>query len=375
MAILPGSTLGIIGGGQLGRMFVIAARTMGYEVIVLDPDAQSPAGSMASEHLQSGYTDQQALEYLATHCQVITTEFENIPAESLHYLSQRCPVHPSAEALSITQNRIREKTFIQSLGLLTSPFITIESEHDLARVDKFQFPAILKTATLGYDGKGQVVCQSISEVAPAYRQLQNACILEQRIELVMEISIVLGRNEKGECYCFPIAQNEHVNGILDVSVAPAGITPELENNAQQAAKAIADGLNYCGVLAVEFFISSKGELLVNEIAPRPHNSGHFTLDACSTSQFEQQVRMICGLPAGNCELHAAVAMLNLLGDVWPADGDPCWDEVLKIDKSCLHLYGKKHARQGRKMGHINFLQAKTDQALQSLAVARKILQN
>jgi len=373
MAIIPGSTLGILGGGQLGRMFVTAARTMGYEVIVLDPDVNSPAGSMASKHLQADYTDQASLDYLATHCEVITTEFENIPADALHYLSQRRPVYPSADALSVAQNRIREKTFIQSLGLSTSPFIAIQSQQDLAKADEVGFPAILKTATLGYDGKGQVVCETASDLTAAYEQLQTDCILEQRIDLEKEISVVLGRNLTGDSFCFPAAENEHVNGILDVSIAPADITSEIESQAQQAAISIAEGLDYCGVLAVEFFISTSGQLLVNEIAPRPHNSGHYTLDACYVSQFEQQVRMICGMPSGNVELHTPVAMLNLLGDVWPQNAEPPWDKILKMDKSSLHLYGKKQARQGRKMGHINFMQADTDDARKTLEEARVLL--
>lgn len=373
MAILPGSTLGILGGGQLGRMFVTAARTMGYEVMVLDPDPHSPAGSMATEHIEAEYTDRRALERMAQHCAVITTEFENVPADALDYLSQKLPVHPSAQALAVTQNRISEKRFIQSLGLATSPFIAIESDSDLAQVDQLVYPAILKTATLGYDGKGQIVCPNAESVAAAYKTLNMPCVLEQRINLQMEISVVLARSEAGECFCFPVAQNEHVNGILDVSMAPANISDELQKKAQQAAQVVARGLNYCGVLAVEFFISNSGQLLVNEVAPRPHNSGHFTLDACYCSQFEQQVRMVCGLPAGNGELHTPVAMLNILGDVWPAQGAPAWDEVMEIDRARLHLYGKKAARAGRKMGHINLLSDSMKNALDNLAKARNIL--
>lgn len=370
MAILPGSTLGILGGGQLGRMFVIAARTMGYQVIVLDPDADSPAGSMSTEHLQSAYTDKKALDYLAGQCAVITTEFENVPASSLQYLSQKIPVHPSAQALSIAQNRIREKKFIQSLGLLTSPFIAIETEQDLSQVDDMIYPAILKTATQGYDGKGQLDCHQVTDVAEAFSRLKTSCVLEQRITLEKEISVVLARNEKGESFCFPVVENEHSNGILDISLAPARISSIINQQAQQAAKTLAQGLNYCGVLAVEFFISSTGELLVNEIAPRPHNSGHYTLDACYGSQFEQQVRMICGLPPVNGELHTPVAMLNLLGDVWPGSGTPDWQGILEIDRASLHLYGKKQPRPGRKMGHVNFLASDLQQARENLLLIK-----
>lgn len=373
MAILPGSTLGILGGGQLGRMFVTAARTLGYEVIVLDPDPHSPAGSMASEHVEADYEDAQALNYLAEQCEVITTEFENVPAESLRFLSSRRPVHPSADALSISQDRIREKTFVQSLGLTTATFVAIESEQDLALIRDIPYPAILKTATLGYDGKGQYVCESSQQVAEAFDMLKSRCVLEQRIDLDKEISVVLARDQQGQCHCFPVAQNEHAQGILDVCVAPASISEELSQQAQQAAIRIADGLSYCGVLAIEFFVSKAGELLINEIAPRPHNSGHYTLDACYTSQFEQQVRMICGLASGDCNCHTPAAMLNLLGDLWPEQGQPAWDQVLQMDKAFLHLYGKKQPRTGRKMGHINFLAVDVETARQTLEKARTIL--
>ena len=375
MAILPGSTIGILGGGQLGRMFVTAARTMGYEVVVLDPDINSPAGSMASHHIHADYKDLQALKKMASLCQVITTEFENIPASSLGYLSERRPVHPSAQALAITQNRIQEKNFIQSLGLATAAFVTLETDADLSRIHDIQFPAILKTATLGYDGKGQVVCANVSEVERAFGQLHAACILEQHIDLDKEVSIVLGRNQSGESQCFPVAENSHVNGILDVSIAPAAISSELEQQAQQAAKTIAEGLAYYGVMAVEFFISTSGELLINEIAPRPHNSGHFTLDACYHSQFEQQVRMICDLPAARPDQHTPVAMLNLLGDIWPDQDGPNWQRVLEAHRAQLHLYGKKEARRGRKMGHINFLQTEQKTALEQLQAVRYLLED
>lgn len=373
MSILPGSALGMLGGGQLGRMFVSAARSMGYEVVVLDADEFSPAGSMASVHLKADYTDQQALDYLADHCAVITTEFENIPAASLEFLAQHKPVHPSAQALSIAQNRITEKTFIQSLGLATSPFVALQSEQDLPRAGAFNYPAILKTATLGYDGKGQKVCHDAAEVAPAFREMNTSCVLEQFVDLDKEVSVILARNEAGEVSCFPVAQNSHVNGILDVTVAPAVIPTALQQQALQSAQKIAEGLDYVGVMAVEFFITRDDELLVNEMAPRPHNSGHFTMDACYSSQFEQQVRMICGLPPGNCDLHTPVAMLNILGDMWPQSGTPAWDEILKIDRAFLHLYGKKQARIGRKMGHINFLANDISQAQQAIDDARQKL--
>ncbi len=367
MAILPGSTLGMLGGGQLGRMFVIAARTMGYEVLVLDPDADSPAGKIASRHLEATYDDREALDELAQHCAAISTEFENIPADTLDYLAKSIPVHPSASALRIAQNRVLEKQFFNQRGLNTTPYLAIDSEADLVQAQNFEYPAILKTATLGYDGKGQFVCNSFDELCTACDQISaRACILEKKIDLSMEVSVVLCRSEAGNVDCFPVAQNEHRNGILDMSSVPAALSQKLEAEVKRAARRIADGLNYCGVLAVEFFISTDEQLLVNEMAPRPHNSGHFTLDACETSQFEQQVRMMCGTQTGSSRLHTPVVMWNILGDIWPQDGRPEWGEVLRHGNMKLHLYGKTEARAGRKMGHINCLASDTTEARKQL---------
>jgi 5-(carboxyamino)imidazole ribonucleotide synthase len=374
MAILPGSTLGMLGGGQLGRMFVTAARTMGYDVIVLDPDPTSPAGGLASEHLARAYDDREALDYLAQHCAVVTTEFENIPAQTLAYLARSVTVHPSADALQIAQHRLREKDFFRAQGLDTAAFLAIESGADVDKARDFEFPAILKTSTLGYDGKGQVVCERFEDLAEAFQEVgAGACVLEQRIDLACEVSVVLGRSPGGEVTCFPIAENRHANGILDVTLVPAAISDSLAATALDAATRIANGLDYCGVLAVEFFISTDGRVLVNEMAPRPHNSGHYTNDACVTSQFEQQLRMVCDLPAGSCQLHSPVAMLNLLGDIWPSEGIPAWDQVLQQDLAKLHLYGKKEARPGRKMGHINCLGATREDASSLLEKVRQLL--
>ena len=374
MAILPGSTLGMLGGGQLGRMFVTAARTMGYDVIVLDPDPQSPAGSLASHHLARDYDDTDALDYLAQHCAVVTTEFENIPAVTLAYLARSVSVHPSAKVMHIAQHRKLEKDFFRQQGLGTADFVALESEADLDSARDFSYPAILKTAMLGYDGKGQVVCHGFEELKSAFEQGgKKPCVLEQRIDLACEVSVVLGRSPDGNVTCFPIAENSHANGILDVTRVPASISAELADVVIDAATRIANGLDYIGVLAVEFFISTDNQVLVNEMAPRPHNSGHYTLDACDTSQFEQQVRMVCGLPAGSTRLHTPVAMWNLLGDIWPADGIPRWDAVLKTERAKLHLYGKKDARPGRKMGHINCLGDTIEAAESLLAHIREAL--
>jgi 5-(carboxyamino)imidazole ribonucleotide synthase len=354
--ILPGSTVGMLGGGQLGRMFVTAARTMGYDVIVLDPDPSSPAGSLATEHIASAFDDTDALDRMAQRCAVITTEFENIPAVTLAYLAKSVPVHPSATVLRIAQHRKLEKQFFRDQGLVTADFIAIENDSDLEAARSFNFPAILKTAMLGYDGKGQVNCDSFDDLVNAFEQVgKKPCLLEQRIDLACEVSVVLSRTQHGEVTCFPIAENSHANAILDVTLVPASISPQQAEQAIESATRIANGLDYCGVLAVEFFISTDGAVLVNEMAPRPHNSGHYTLDACDTSQFEQQLRVICDLPAGSSRQHTPVAMLNLMGDIWPDGATPCWDEVLKLESAKLHLYGKTEARPARKMGHVNCL--------------------
>ncbi len=374
MPVLPPACLGMLGGGQLGRMFVTAARTMGYRVIVLDPDPNSPAGSLANEHVNKAYDDTEGLDYLAQHCAVISTEFENIPATTLEYLAQKVPVHPSASALRVAQDRRLEKTFFRDCGLGTADFLEIAESSDIEKAVEFSFPAILKTATLGYDGKGQILCDSVEEVAAAFDAVnQVPCVLEQRVNLASEVSVVLARSQTGESSCFPLAQNTHANGILDVSVAPAEVSDELSAQAIDAATTIADRLDYIGVLAVEFFITAEGKLLVNEMAPRPHNSGHYTLDACDSSQFEQQVRMICGLAAGSCEQHTPVVMWNLLGDSWPAQGEPAWDRLLSLPQAKLHLYGKLQARPGRKMGHVNCLGESPEDAFALMEQVRNSL--
>ena len=374
MVILPPATLGMLGGGQLGRMFVIAARTMGYDVIVLDPDANSPAGDMASEHLTANYDDEKALNYLAEHCQVISTEFENVPATTLEYLAKSVLVHPSATALRIAQNRKLEKEFVISQGLNTAAFLSIENMQDIERAASFPFPAILKTSTLGYDGKGQVVCECFDDLAPAFDSVgQQPCVLEKKVELAKEVSVVLCRDQKGVVDCFPVAENAHVNGILDTSIVPADISIAWQDEVKLAAQKIADGLDYCGVLAVEFFITTDNVVLVNEMAPRPHNSGHYTIDACYTSQFEQQVRMICGLSAGNSKQHTPVAMWNILGDSWPNGKLPDWGSILEFRNVKLHLYGKKEARIGRKMGHVNCLGSDNHAAIDLMDTVKRAL--
>lgn len=367
--ILPGSTIGVMGGGQLGRMFVVAARTMGYKVAVLDPDPGSPAGAMADFHVPTAYDDITGLARMSELCEAITTEFENVPAESFQYLQDHCRVHPSPEAVALTRDRIREKSFLRDSDVATAPFVAITNDQQLdAAIAEIGVPALLKTATGGYDGKGQVSIHSAADVHQAYKELgQVACVLEKRVSLAREVSVVLARNESGQSACFPIAENQHINGILDTTIVPARIPESLETQAREMALRIADKLQYVGTMAVEMFVTEQGELLVNEIAPRPHNSGHFTLNATATCQFEQQVRMLCGLPAGDSRLLSPVVMINLLGDVWQ-DAEPDWAYLLQQPEIKLHLYGKVEARNGRKMGHFNVMHTDLDQAIE---LARK----
>ncbi|MCK5917986.1 MAG: 5-(carboxyamino)imidazole ribonucleotide synthase [Cocleimonas sp.] len=363
--ILPDSTIGMLGGGQLGRMFINAAHNLGYRVIVLEPDPYSPAGLIADEHIVADYDDVNAMQRLSESCDVITTEFENIPAFVLETLATSCPVYPNASAVEKAQDRTVEKAFIRSCGLLPVPYGAITTYSEIAAaVEKIDFPAIMKTARFGYDGKGQARVNSLVEVQQAYNNFERQhCVLEQMIDLKCEISVILARNEAGESHCFPVAENIHIDGILHQSIVPARADEDIMQAAQVAAKRIADKMEYVGVLAVEFFISQKDELLVNEIAPRTHNSGHYSMDACITSQFEQQVRAICGLSFADSRLLSPVVMTNMLGDLWDLTLDkPVLNAkpILKSRTSKLHLYAKREARAGRKMGHFNTLAETTE---------------
>lgn len=374
--ILPDATLGILGGGQLGRMFTLAAYSMGYRVVVLDPDPHSPAGLIADQHIKADYRDHAALQMLGDECAAVTTEFENVPADSLEYLQQFCTVRPGPGAVRIAQDRIREKTFIRDHGLSTAPFVVIYEAADLEdAIASLQPPLLLKTASLGYDGKGQIRVDTLEEAMAAFEQLGNRpCVLEEMLDLAREISVVLARCNDGRQAVYPIGENRHVNGILDTTMVPASIDAASRNEAVSMAGRLADAMDYCGVLAVEFFITREGELLINELATRPHNSGHFTVDACATSQFEQQLRMLCGLPPGDTQLLSPVVMLNLLGDIWE-NGEPDWEGVFSEPAAHLHLYGKREARAGRKMGHINTLAADVDSALEVSEALRALLAN
>lgn len=356
------TTLGVMGGGQLGRMFVQAAQAMGYFTVVLDPDVISPAGLVSHYHIQADYLDQQGLAQLMQRCAAITTEFENVPAPALVTLGAARPTAPGADAVAIAQDRIKEKAHLARSGVPVAPYAVIETPEQLAAVPAALLPGILKTARLGYDGKGQVRVGSLAELSAAWDALKNvACVLEQMLPLAAECSVIVARGADGACVHYPPQRNLHRHGILAVTeVYEENVPIALINKAVEATKSIANELHYVGVLCVEFFVLTEGtpahaqlgDLVVNEMAPRPHNSGHYTLDACDVSQFELQVRTLAGLPLTQPRQHSAAVMLNLLGDLWVDNTTPPWDKVLALPGTHLHLYGKLKASKGRKMGHL-----------------------
>lgn len=361
MKIAPKKMLAMLGGGQLGRYFVMSAHKMGYKVTVLDPDPQSPAGRIADVHLCHAYDDKNALNEITVTCEAATTEFENIPADSLNYLKQKIQVYPDGESVRVVQNRIREKTFLRENAIPVGRFHVINEEQDITNITEDLFPGILKIAEFGYDGKGQKSVDCKTSLAKAFDEFQKKpCILEKRVSLDKEVSVVLARSADGHIKCHPVAENVHVNGILDSTLAPANIDQLTEKNVTDLAKMVALKLNYVGVMAVEFFISGR-EIFVNEIAPRPHNSGHYTIDACYSSQFDQQVRTLTEMPIGNPMNHSNAFMINLLGDSWelPSPHEPEWTKIMDQNNFNLHLYGKEEPRIGRKMGHATFLSKET----------------
>ncbi len=366
--IAPPATLGVLGGGQLGRYFVMAARTMGYRTVVLEPDPNAPAGKVADEHLVASFDDDAALQHLASNCAAVTTEFENPPATAMHWLADHTVVRPSPSAIAITQDRRTEKKFLDAAGVPIAPFAVIENDTDVDAAVDFRYPAILKTARLGYDGKGQIAVAAHGELRAAWRLLSDQpCVLEQRLNLDSELSVLLARASSGRTAIYPVVANTHVDGILDCTVVPCAAP-----GATDLAAAVAARLDYVGVLAVEMFVVD-GALVVNELAPRPHNSGHWTLDAARTSQFEQQVRALCGMGLGDPSLCApAVAMVNLLGDLW-SDGEPNWSAALAEPEASLHLYGKQTPRPGRKMGHITVTAPSAHEAERSARAIRSQL--
>ena len=372
--ILPGATVGVLGGGQLGRMFTLQARTMGYAVVVLDPDPASPAGAVANRHIRAPYDDQRALSDLSASCAAITTEFENVPAAALQILAQTSLVRPPVETVATSQDRIAEKNFLQSHGIPTARFHAVRDPRELkTAVAALRLPALLKTSRLGYDGKGQALVESEEDAVRAFQRFGGVpCVLEERLLLECELSVVLARGADGDVAPFPVAENRHRNGILETSVVPARVPEAMAREARELATGLAEEMEYVGVLGVELFVADGSRLLVNEMAPRPHNSGHYTLDACSTDQFEQQLRALCGLPLAQPWLLSPVAMINLLGDLW-ADGEPRWEEALRRPGVRLHLYGKAEARPGRKMGHLNCLATDPERALATALETRDAL--
>ena len=389
--------LGILGGGQLGRMFVMAAQTLGYRVMVLDPDVDCPAGRSADRFLCGAYDAPDLLAVMVAQCAAVTIEFEGVPAESLAWLSTRCKVTPSAASVATAQDRIAEKKLLAAVvGVV--PYAVIENVHDLAAVTPDLFPGILKTARMGYDGRGQATVADAAALAAAYERFGGVpCILEKRIRFVRELSVVLARSREGRLAVYPVVENRHVDGILDVSIAPAQVAADTALRARAAAIAVAEALDYHGVMCLELFELEDGRLFANEIAPRPHNSGHWSLDGCETSQFEQHVRAVCGLPLGGVAVREPTVMVNILGDAWyapaadevdqagagavgegaganeAARGDtkgagerprfPNWSAVLAEPRAKLHLYGKSEPRRARKMGHFTVRAADVETAL------------
>jgi 5-(carboxyamino)imidazole ribonucleotide synthase len=361
--------LGVMGGGQLGRMFVHAAQVQGFRVAVLEPDVASPAGAAADVHLCAPYVDAAALQELASACVAVTTEFENVPADALRRLAAGCPVAPPADAVQVCQHRAREKACFAQAGVPCAPFAVLESAADTQQTDLARLlPGILKTSTMGYDGKGQVSVARLQDLPEAWASLGSvACVLEQRLPLHREISVIVARGANGQLVHLPVQQNLHRDGVLAVTQVPApDVAPALREQAVALASKLAVALDYVGVLCVELFVLQDGTLVANEMAPRPHNSGHYSVDACDQSQFDLQVRTLAGLPLVQPRLHSPAVMLNLLGDLWfGSDGEartPDWPAVLALPGARLHLYGKAEARRGRKMGHLTVTAATAEQA-------------
>ena len=371
----PGSWLGMLGGGQLGRMAVHAAQTLGYRVAVLEPDTQAPAGAAADFHLQAAYTDPEALAELARRCGAVSTEFENVPAQVLDRLAAAVPVAPAGAAVAVCQDRALEKAHFAKSGVACAPHAVLNDLDDLTRVGDELLPGILKTTTLGYDGKGQRRVRDRTELLAAFAELGGVrCVLEALLPLAAELSVIVARGRDGALVTLPVQRNWHVSGILATTVVPAtGIDARQIAQAEASARAIAEAFGYVGVLCIEFFVLTDGRLLANEMAPRPHNSGHYSIDACTVSQFELQVRAMAGLPLGQPRLHSPAVMLNLLGDLWfLADGtqqEPDWATVLALPGVHLHLYGKTEPRRARKMGHLT-VTAPTQ--ADALAVSRRV---
>jgi 5-(carboxyamino)imidazole ribonucleotide synthase len=372
--VLPGSTVGVLGSGQLGRMFAIAARRLGYRVHTFSPDEDTPTGQLADVEVNAPYEDLDAVCRFASAVSVVTFEFENVPAETAAAATRCGPVRPSGMVLHTTQHRLREKTFLAKNGLPHTPFRRVASLQELAQAaSELGLPAILKTADFGYDGKGQYRIRTADDFEAAWAAVgEREAVLEAFVDFDCEISVVAARTITGEFVHYGAIENHHVNGILDISIAPARVPPRVAVDAVEIARSVVEKLSVVGVLCVEFFVCKNGDLLINELAPRPHNSGHLTVDANFTSQFEQQLRAVCLLPLGDVTQHTPAAMANLLGDIWNG-GRPKWERALDLPDVKLHLYGKLAARPGRKMGHLTALAPEAERALADVKRARDLL--
>jgi 5-(carboxyamino)imidazole ribonucleotide synthase len=372
--ILPGSTIGVFGSGQLGRMFAIEARKAGYRVHTFSPDTDTPTGQVADVETSADYSDLDAVRDFAQSVNVVTFEFENVPSATVDAAAEFVAVHPRGDILHTTQNRLREKTFLSENGFPVAKYEHIKTIEDLYHgLDEIAVPAVLKTAGFGYDGKGQQKIRSVGEIDPAFENLKGQeAVLEQFVEFQKEVSVVCARGQNGAFAHYGVIENEHANHILDVSFAPAEVAETVKTEAVEIARAIAENFDYVGTMCVEFFLTTDEKLLVNEIAPRPHNSGHLTFGPAVTSQFEQQLRAVCGLPLGSTEFYRPAAMANLLGDVW-ADGEPDWASALIDPRVKLHLYGKSDPRPGRKMGHLTATADDAKAAADLVRAARKRL--
>jgi 5-(carboxyamino)imidazole ribonucleotide synthase len=370
----PGSVIGVLGSGQLGRMFAIAARRMGYRVHVLSPDDDTPTGQVADVEIQTAYEDLDAVAHFARNVAAVTFEFENVPVATAEVAARYAPIRPAGQVLHTTQNRLREKTFLRRAGLPVTPFAAVQTAADIGgAVAEIGLPAVLKTASWGYDGKGQARIETLDEAHRAWQSMGGGeAILERWIDFGSELSVVAVRSAQGELACFDPITNLHRHHILDVSLAPADVPPHVASAAIEIARAVMTHLEVVGVLCVEFFVTRNGDLLINELAPRPHNSGHLTINAHVACQFEQQVRAVCGLPLASTEQLRPAAMVNLLGDLW-AGGEPHWDRACALPDVKLHLYGKREARPGRKMGHLTTLASSTQAAVARAIEARRRL--
>ncbi|MFN7932397.1 MAG: 5-(carboxyamino)imidazole ribonucleotide synthase [Bryobacteraceae bacterium] len=372
--ILPGAAIGVLGSGQLGRMFAIAARRMGYRVHTLSPDSDTPTGQVSDVEITASYDDLDAVRRFARGVSAVTFEFENVPAATAAAAAEFAPVRPAGSVLHTTQQRIREKTFLESHGLPVAPFRIVRDAAGLeAAVAELGCPCILKTADFGYDGKGQVRIEAPEQAAAAWEKIgRRDAVLEGFISFSKEVSVVAARSVTGEYADFGVVENTHRNHILDLTVAPAAVSPTVQERAREISRAVLEALDVVGVLCVELFLTHNGELIINELAPRPHNSGHFTFDACVTSQFEQQLRAVCGLPLGSTAQLCPSAMANLLGDEWEG-GEPDWAAVAAFPAVKIHMYGKMEARRGRKMGHLTALAGTPEEAARMVMDARRVL--